>query len=104
MFLGKTDQNKTRSQLRNTKIGCLEHTPIGLVAHIMQPFYQISAVICELRRGKAGNILQKDRLRSHLIDQAECIGKHVPVIVNTKLLARDREGWAGHAGREKIHT
>ena len=104
MFLGKTDQNKTRSQLRNTKIGCLENPPIGLIAHVVQPFYQIRAVICELRRGKAWNILQKYCLRPHLIDQAECVGKHVPVIVNTKLLARDREGWAGHAGREKIHT
>src|SRR5208282_2706796 len=80
-----------------------EDFPLRLVAEFRKPAQKIVSVMFEFGRGKARNILEKNRPWFDSLDKRDGCWEHVAVVVGAKLFAGDAEWGAGNTASQKVY-
>jgi hypothetical protein len=96
------DKQHPWSQLRNSEVSGIEHSPIRFVSEPLKLLLNMIAIVVEDRIQYSTNVFNHHRTRLTLFDYADRFWKEIPLIIFPELLASDRERRTGKATSHKI--
>lgn len=98
----QSNQDESRPQLRNTKVGRVEYLPLWNVSKALEAQRQLRPIALKLRGRQPRNILKHHGARLAFLDQPQSRRKQVTVIVASELSARNRKWRTRDASGEEI--
>ena len=104
MFHSKFDRHKinARAKLRNTVVTGIEQMPICPVAGKL--IRNVLSIIAKHGIQDAPDILDDNGARPNLMNNPQCSGKQVALVLTAELLAGLGERWARQSSRDNVYA